>query len=659
MGALLAQADFEVEAIATTATEGYVGLTRSDWPELGPRNAQGVRRFDGRGVQCAVLDTGDRGAVGWEATHGAAYNTLYTETLSRFKPHLVFTYGCSTAALERRRRARASGARVVLGLYCAHHLEHRHLDHTDLVITPSEFLSRFYRTYPGIRSRSLPTPLWPDDVLAEHNDPVYLTMVNPSFEKGLMFFACLTAALGVQYPDIPIQVYPSRGGPSLLVQSAMVAGVDLSQHPSLTFHPTVPVPSKIYRRARVLIVPSLDEDAAPRVVAEAFVNGVPPIGSDRGGIPEMCADGGFVLPLPRSIDPRRPHAVAAEVLHPWIGLIAHLFRSATAWQGASERARRAGELYLPSEVTEHYVDCFQSLLNADSSPSISDARRGSSPAPPLCPHGDLRNPTLSPSGRLASLSRIDGERQSGIVDRPTVGQTIAINLIGTGDYRQLGIKLIPQLAWAFLPDYDRQIFFHTDRELSMLGVTYVHAEHLPAPLASLLRYHRITSIRDRLSEFDFVFYIDVDVRFEGVLAEEILNRFTVVKHWMYPNEETSRQAPWESNKTSTAWFSRRGNEQYYHGSFQGGEASAFLAAADEIRAWIERDLCPAKGSTGYIPSWFDETYFNRFANRYATGLAALPPKYSQGPREHSRAPSLLSDQPLVTMLPEHRKPWGA
>lgn len=363
IGALLAQADFEVEAIATTATEGYVGLTRSDWPELGPRNAQGVRRFDGRGVQCAVLDTDERGVVGWEATHGAAYNALYTETLSRFKPHLVFTYGCSTAALERRRRARASGARVVLGLYCAHHLAHSLLDHVDLVVTPCEFLSQFYRNFPGIRSSPLPTPLWPDDVLAEDKNPVYLTMVNPSFEKGLMFFASLTALLGVQCPEIPVQVYPSRGGPSLLVQSAMVAGIDLSQHPSLTFHPTVPVPSEIYRSARVVIVPSLDEDAAPRVVAEAFVNGIPPIGSDRGGIPEMCADGGYVLPVPRTIDPRRPRAVAVEVLRPWVDLIARLFRSATAWQAASERARRAGELYLPSVVTRQYVDCFLRLLN--------------------------------------------------------------------------------------------------------------------------------------------------------------------------------------------------------------------------------------------------------------------------------------------------------
>jgi glycosyltransferase involved in cell wall biosynthesis len=189
-------------------------------------------------------------------------------------------------------------------------------------------------------------------------------MVNPSLDKGLMLFASLAAALGTRYPEIPIEVYPSRESPHFLMQAALVAGIDLATHPNLRIHSTVPTPAAIYRRARVVLVPSLVEDAAPRVVAEALVNGVPPIGSDRGGIPEMCAEGGFVLPLPRSIDSRSLSAVAPKVVQPWIELVALLFGKQDVWREASARASKVGERYLLPSVTESYVDFFERLLAA-------------------------------------------------------------------------------------------------------------------------------------------------------------------------------------------------------------------------------------------------------------------------------------------------------
>jgi len=97
-------------------------------------------------------------------------------------------------------------------------------------------------------------------------------------------------------------------------------------------------------------------------VAEALANGVPPIGSDRGGIPELCAEGGFVLHVPRSLDLRSLSAVAPEVVRPWVELIALLFGKDAMYSQASARARLAGERYLPPRVTVAYVKFFESLI---------------------------------------------------------------------------------------------------------------------------------------------------------------------------------------------------------------------------------------------------------------------------------------------------------
>jgi glycosyltransferase involved in cell wall biosynthesis len=363
IGELVAQAGFVVEVVATTATEGYETLDRTACEELNLVNETGVLSFRDRGVSYALLDTDDAAASGWGERHGAAYDALFDRTMARFRPELLLTYGGSAADFARQRRARAAGARVVFGLYNTRYVTRGLFDHLDAVITPSEFLSRFYRDAIGLRSTPLLTPLWPGDVLATNRQPACLTVVNPSLDKGLIFFASLVAALGKKHSEIPIEVYPSRVSPHFLMQAALVAGIDLAAYSKVTIHPVAPTPAAIYQRARVVLVPSLVEDAAPRVVAEALVNGCPPIGSDRGGIPEMCAKGGFVLPLPPSLDSRSLLPIPAEVMRPWTDLIVLLFRDQEFWRVASERARLAGERHLPPFVAGTYVDFFERLAD--------------------------------------------------------------------------------------------------------------------------------------------------------------------------------------------------------------------------------------------------------------------------------------------------------
>lgn len=363
---LLAGSGFAVRTIATTATERYAPLDGAEW--LAGQGIAFVRegrvlRFVRRGVSYGLLDTGTLGVTRAMAAHAAEYDALVDAEAVRFRPDVVFTYGASTAEVARRRRLRSGGARLVFGLYNTRYAARGFFDHTDAVITPSAFLSRYYRDRIALKSTPLPTPLWPGDVIATQRRPSAVTMVNASLEKGLVVFAAIVCRLAASHPHIPIEVVLGREDESFVRQAAYLAGADFDAHPHLTVRRCESaLPREIFSSTRVLLVPSLVKDAAPRVVAEALVNGAVPIGSDRGGIPEMCAGAGFVVAVPRAITSRDLTALPSSVVQPWVERIVSLFTDDAAWREASARATIAGRAYLPPAVADAYASFFRAVV---------------------------------------------------------------------------------------------------------------------------------------------------------------------------------------------------------------------------------------------------------------------------------------------------------
>ncbi|MET7530178.1 glycosyltransferase [Streptomyces goshikiensis] len=80
-----------------------------------------------------------------------------------------------------------------------------------------------------------------------------------------------------------------------LVEGWWNTAAEFRQYPNVTYVPRVYDMAPLYRSHRLLLVPSVVEDAFPRVIIEAALHGVPTIGTDRGGIPEAVGAGGTVL----------------------------------------------------------------------------------------------------------------------------------------------------------------------------------------------------------------------------------------------------------------------------------------------------------------------------------------------------------------------------
>lgn len=366
------EAGFEVHAVATTATERGIKSDPLEYLRgqgidvaVKPASSSSFRefRFTQRGIHCTLLDTGRFPVIGWEATHGRRFDHLFDEELASFAPDILFTYGGMDGDLRRHRRAHLAGCRVAFCVFNMAYMMPSFFDHIDAVLTPSEFMARRYREAIGIESTPLPTPVDFDDVVAPERDPIFVTMVNPSVEKGLFFFARLAEEIGTRHPNIALLAIESRGTAGMVAHAGLLGGFDLTRHENVMIAPPVPKPRDIFTATRVLLVPSVWEEPSGRVVAEALVNGVPVLMSDRGGLAESAGGAGFVLPLPADLTVQSQRPVAAEAVEPWLDVIVKLAFDETFYNDAVARTREAARMYERKTLAARYVDFFRGVLD--------------------------------------------------------------------------------------------------------------------------------------------------------------------------------------------------------------------------------------------------------------------------------------------------------
>lgn len=368
---MAAEGGWEVRAIGTTATERGITAEALPWLKgLGlqvqvqlPAGKRGRQlTFSQRGIPYTLLDTRTSPVLQWEPGQGRHFDYLFENELARFRPDVVLTYGGEPAHVKRLKRAQQAGTKIAFYLQNPGYLVTGFLDWVDAVLTPSDWLSKRYLDAVGLKSTPLPTPLELADVLVEEHEPIFVTMVNPSVEKGLFFYARLAEELGARYPDIAVLTVESRGTAGLLAEAGRVGGFDLRRHENLMFSPPTPRPRDFLQPTRILLVPSVWEEAAGRVVPEAMINGIPPLVSDRGALAETCNGAGFVLPLPADLTMQSSRPVDREAVEPWLSVIARLCQDDAFYAQEAARARAAAGMFRREVLAPRYVRFFENIL---------------------------------------------------------------------------------------------------------------------------------------------------------------------------------------------------------------------------------------------------------------------------------------------------------
>ena len=205
------------------------------------------------------------------------------------RPDVMLTYGGDPITLgmiaEARRRGVPGRLRPAqLRVYESAILRQRRLLPRRFRVRPTA-LPRQGR--PGLPGLAYPID-W-DRVRVESREPRFVTFVNPCSEKGVYAFARIAHELGRRRPDIPLLVVESRGNR----QDLGACGLDLAAAGNIQIMPHTTDPRRFWGLTKIALLPSLWWENQPLVAIEAMINGIPVIGSDRGGIPEALGECGI------------------------------------------------------------------------------------------------------------------------------------------------------------------------------------------------------------------------------------------------------------------------------------------------------------------------------------------------------------------------------
>lgn len=183
---------------------------------------------------------------------------------------------------------------------------------------------------------------------------------------------------------------------------------------------------------------------------------------------------------------------------------------------------------------------------------------------------------------------------------------IGLLIIATNKYICFLQPLIESADSFFLNSQRVTYFIFTNLDFTLnsnRNIEIIKIDHKDWPWMTLGRYKIFTENSDKLSEMDYLYYCDVDMRFVGEVGDEILSDRVATQHHGYYN---MRGTP-ETNPMSLACVFPYEEMQYFAGGFNGGTSNEYLKMSKHISNNIDIDY-----SNGLIAIWHDESHMNRY-----------------------------------------------
>jgi glycosyltransferase involved in cell wall biosynthesis len=122
---------------------------------------------------------------------------------------------------------------------------------------------------------------------------------------------------------------------------------------NLEFRGNTPDMQAFYGDISLLLVPSLVEEAHPRVILEAAVNGIPVVANDIGGIPEALGNSGILIDMEDSED---------AMVEKYCRAVGRLLNDPSEYAGYRDKAWKRAEDY-KREIASVSRDNYRKYLN--------------------------------------------------------------------------------------------------------------------------------------------------------------------------------------------------------------------------------------------------------------------------------------------------------
>jgi len=154
----------------------------------------------------------------------------------------------------------------------------------DIVVANSEFTASRLRNQFGVDPEIIYPPITVEEYEIPYNPDGKITMVNPRAEyKG---------------PDIFLDIVERMTDEEFLLvgdtpnEDIRTRADELANLEHLGWQDDM---KPIYEQSKLVVVPSRYEEPFGRVAAEAMVSGIPCVASNRGGLPEVLGDTGYLI----------------------------------------------------------------------------------------------------------------------------------------------------------------------------------------------------------------------------------------------------------------------------------------------------------------------------------------------------------------------------
>jgi glycosyltransferase involved in cell wall biosynthesis len=291
---------------------------------------------------------------------GVCFLALYERVLERFRPEVVLTYGGDWVAQAIIAQAKRRGIPVVFALHNFAYHGAELFRPVDAVLVPSRFAQAHYHRTLGLRCTPIPGPWDWSRVRCPEVRGQYVAFINPQPEKGVFVFARIAAELARRRPDIPLLVIEGRGKAGWLQHT----GLDLGAPGNISVMANTPDPRDFYQVSRLVLMPSLWWESFPRVAAESLINGIPVLGSRRGGLPETLEHAGFLFDVPDRYIPQTRLVPTAEEVAPWIDTMIRLWDDKDLYAQERQRCLAAARAWHPDRLLPRFEEFLLQVVHS-------------------------------------------------------------------------------------------------------------------------------------------------------------------------------------------------------------------------------------------------------------------------------------------------------
>lgn len=330
----LAARGIQVKVLNALVGDDVKGLAVFDRikSQLKKDDSENYYQFHDNGVEYVVAKTQGHLSNEVTAADQSRIFDLYLQFLEKFQPDVVMGYSGDVFSAYLRMEARARGIPVVYALCNGLHRSYAFAD-CDLIFTPSQATSKSYLESDNIDVKAVGQFLDVNKVKDPNRDPAnakYVTLINPTPEKGLAIFAKVAQIFSKKHPEqkflvvksvgdynnILLRLHYADGTPFVVNGVNPIPNVDVAEHTDDI--------RLVYNITKVLMTPSVWHEAWGCVATEANYNDIPVLSSKSGGLIEAVREGGILLDAPECTQKDYYCVPSDEEVAPWVEALERL-----------------------------------------------------------------------------------------------------------------------------------------------------------------------------------------------------------------------------------------------------------------------------------------------------------------------------------------------